>query len=174
MAELSSPCSCCEICSDKNKTGPIDKMIEDKGMAIIQVIDDEAPPFYYSVGNAESNETGFEFLIAGIDADIADSTISILVELSKTNPELFLENRTIENVLTIQKDGLKVKAPVYIRLITDEAYENMCGQIISRHSERIKVFQIFIPDKDGLAFNDPNYDKMLAKIQCPFISNPSI
>ena len=133
----------CSFCSNPTGPDPIDEMIKEKGMAIIQVIDEEAPPVYYSVGNTDIKSDGFEFLIAGLDPELANS----------------------------KKNGVVMKAPVYIRLITDDAYDNICGRLISRCSEKVKVFQIFIPDSKGLSFDHPDYDKSLAQVQCPFISD---
>tara|TARA_R110002072_G_scaffold45565_1_gene126632 strand:- start:40720 stop:41316 length:597 start_codon:yes stop_codon:yes gene_type:complete len=161
----------CSFCSNPTGPDPIDEMIKEKGMAIIQVIDEEAPPVYYSVGNTDIKSDGFEFLIAGLDPELANSTIPILVNLSKEKPELFSKSGALEDVLKIKKNGVVMKAPVYIRLITDDAYDNICGRLISRCSEKVKVFQIFIPDSKGLSFDHPDYDKSLAQVQCPFISD---
>jgi hypothetical protein len=161
----------CLCCANPNGPNPIDVMVKEKGMAIVQVTDAGVPPLYYSIGASGPNGDGVEFLMAGLEPECSKSVIPQLQILYQKNPELF-NTSLINNAMKITtSSGTSKNAPVYVRAIGDVAYQACCGQLIRYYKEkRIRVLHVFIPDKNGRAFNDPKYDKHLAQIQCPFIS----
>ena len=165
----SSECACCTTA--RGGPNPIDTMIKERGMAIVQIDEPPASPFYYSVGVSGGCDQRVEFFMAGLEPECVNSTIGKLAELYKQTPKLFAKNGAIPKVIKItNKQGTIVNANAYIRTITDEAYITCCGQLQARYGKRIRVLQVFIPDTEGRAFNHPQYDKHLRHIQCPFIS----
>lgn len=128
MSKINHPTQCL-CCANPNGPNPIDVMVKEKGMAIVQVTDAGVPPLYYSIGASGPNGDGVEFLMAGLEPECSNSVIPQLQILYQKNPEVF-NTSLINNAMKITtSSGTSKNAPVYVRAIGDEAYQACCGQL---------------------------------------------
>lgn len=163
-------CACCAV--KPYGEDPIEKQIRERGMAIIQLMEENAPPLYYSVGVSGPKGDGFEFLIAGIEPEVANSIIVKCWMSQKDNPDLF-EGSIIRGICPIVKNKVVVHADLVVRPVTNEVREKICCRVKDHYKRNdVKILQVFIPDRNGLRFGDDEYDPHLNYVQCPFISDP--